>query len=207
MAERLSFPGRGATLVPGYAMLEVQAGQNIQVYSAKINFTARFSGLRWLMYNHRIASLIIFTSAFWIVEVIFALLGWIGFQMLLSSESTSIKQEPLRKEDEDEDTETIKTEPQTEDDPDLSDTPRSFPTYGRQPPLRYEPRIKNEHEQQADTAQAATMIQSLDADDEDEHILGGMRGRTRAGDGDSGLGTSYSEGGERSGAARRRSGV
>ncbi|RDL41822.1 uncharacterized protein BP5553_01801 [Venustampulla echinocandica] len=214
MAERLSFPGRSTKLVPRYAFLEVQAGQHIQVYSVQINFTARFSGLRWVMYNHRIASLIIFTSAFWVVEVVFALLGWMGFRMLFSSteppSSLSSKSKAQIKKErgiEDEDTETIKTEPATEDEPDLSDTPRSFPTYGRQPPLRYEPRIKDEERDNDEDIIEGAAIQPLDADDEDEHILGGMRGRERRGVGeDSGLGTSFSEGGARSGAARRRSG-
>jgi len=45
----------------------------------------------------------------------------------------------------------VKMEEET-DDPDLSDTPRTFPTYGRQAPLRYVPKVKDEDEDEKDYA-------------------------------------------------------
>lgn len=91
----------------------------------------------------------------------------------------------------------VKQEEET-DEPDLSDTPRTFPTYGRQPPLRYVPKVKDEDSE--DYVLDETSIQPLaaEADDESEDF-GGKSGRT-----DSGIGTSFSEGGRR-GLSRRRS--
>lgn len=107
--------------------------------------------------------------------------------------------EAIKGEETEESTVHVKMEEET-DDPDLSDTPRTFPTYGRQAPLRYVPKVKDEDEDEKDYALDETSIQPLaaEADDESEDF-GGKAGRT-----DSGIGTSFSEGGER-GLARKRS--
>ncbi len=101
---------------------------------------------------------------------------------------------------EDTDTTAIKNEKEDEDEPDLSDTPRTFPTYGRQPPLRYTPKIKNEDSEEYIIDETAIQPLAAEADDEDEEEFQHRSGRT-----DSGIGTSYSEGGERSSAKRRSS--
>ncbi|EHL03152.1 putative Seipin like protein [Glarea lozoyensis 74030] len=54
LAENLVFNRKDG--VPAYAMLEVQAGQTLQVYDATMYVRARFGGLRWWMWNHRILS-------------------------------------------------------------------------------------------------------------------------------------------------------
>ena len=94
----------------------------------------------------------------------------------------------------------IKAEGEEEtDEPDLSDTPRTFPTYGRQAPLRYVPKVKEEESEGFIMDETAIQPLTAEADDEDEELETFRGGR------DSGVGTSFSEGGERSGLARRRS--
>jgi seipin len=196
MAESQSFP-KGWKNVPGYVMLELQAGQEVQVYDVRVLFTARFGGLRWLMYNHRIISFLIFTSSFWFSEVLFTILGWLAVRAIFSPKQ-EVKKELVKAEDTDG---SVKVEGAEEtDEPDLSDTPRTFPTYGRQAPLRYVPKVKEEDS--GEFIMDETTIQPLaaEADDEDEEELEAYKGGR-----DSGIGTSFSEGGERSGIARRRS--
>jgi hypothetical protein len=199
MAESQSFI-KGWKNVPGYVMLELQAGQEVQVYDVRVLFTARFGGLRWLMYNHRILSFIMFTSAFWFSEIIFTVLGWLAVRAIFSPKK-EVKQELVKGEETDAST-VVKAEGEETDEPDLSDTPRTFPTYGRQAPLRYIPKVKDEADSEEYIIDE-TAIQPLaaEADDEGEEDLEVYRG----GRADSGIGTSFSEGGERSGLARRRS--
>jgi hypothetical protein len=198
MAESQSFP-RGWKNVPGYVMLELQAGQEVQVYDVRILFTAQFGGIRWLMYNHRILSFVIFTSAFWFSEIMFTLLGWLAVQTLFSPK-TEVKKELVKVEETDASTVKAEGGEGTDgDEPDLSDTPRTFPTYGRQAPLRFVPKVKEEDSEEFIMDETAIQPLTAEADDEDEQLEVYRGGR------DSGIGTSFSEGGERSGLARRRS--
>jgi hypothetical protein len=201
MAESAIFK-KGRANVPAYVLLELQTGQEVQVYDVRIHFRARFGGLRWLMYNHRITSFFGFTTAFWFAEIIFTCLGWIALRYIFTSATPSeIKTEGAIKGDETDATikSEIKDEPET-DEPDLSDTPRTFPTYGRQQPLRYIPKVKDEDSEEYVLDEAAIQpLAAMEADDEDEEDV--FRAR------DSGIGTSFSEGGERrAGVTRRRSG-
>jgi hypothetical protein len=196
MAESQSFP-KGWKNVPGYVMLELQAGQEVQVYDVRVLFTARFGGLRWLMYNHRLISFLVFTCAFWSSEMIFTLLGWLAVRTLFTPQQ-EVKTELVKAEETD--ASQVKGEGEEEtDEPDLSDTPRTFPTYGRQAPLRYVPMVKEEENEEFIMDETAIQPLTAEADDEDEELEAYRAGR------DSGVGTSFSEGGERSGLARRRS--
>jgi len=98
----------------------------------------------------------------------------------------------------------IKVEGEETDEPDLSDTPRTFPTYGRQAPLRYVSKVKDEGDSE-EYVMDETTIQPLAAEADDEDEDGVDFGGHRGGRTDSGLGTSFSEGGERGGLSRRRS--
>lgn len=197
MAESASFK-KGYYNVPAYALLELQTGQEVQVYDVQIRFTARFGGLRWMMWNHRIISFFVFVGAFWVAEVLFAGLGWLALRALLTPAKDIVKKEEATKAEEtEESTAHVKMEEET-DDPDLSDTPRTFPTYGRQAPLRYVPKVKDEDQEDYALDETAIQPSAAEADDESEDF-GGKAGRT-----DSGIGTSFSEGGER-GLARKRS--
>ncbi|KAH8665976.1 putative adipose-regulatory protein-domain-containing protein [Tricladium varicosporioides] len=203
MAESASFP-RGLKNIPAFAMLELQAGQNLQVYDVKIRFTARFGGLRWWMWNHRLISALVGVGVFWGAEVAGCGIAWVVLMGVIGRKSDS--ETEITKGEETDGTTTIKDEPRT-DDSDLSDTPRTFPTYGRQPPLRFEPKIKHEPDSEEFAIDEAT-IQPLaaEADDEDDSE-GGFRGVILGADrgNDSGLGTSFSERGEGSGVTRRKS--
>lgn len=204
MAESASFP-RGRKNIPGFAMLELQAGQEVQVYAAKITFKARFGGLRWLMYNYRIVSFVIFTAAFWIAEVLFAAIGWLVVSAVFST-GGDVKRE-VNGEEMDGSVVGVKKEGGESDGPELSDTPRTFPTYGRQAPLRYvstgkdEPQVKDEDSEEYAALERGGLAEADDEDEDDGEEVGGYRGgRT-----DSGIGTSFSEGGERGSVKRRRS--
>jgi len=138
MAESTKFK-KGYKNIPSYVFVEIQSGikQEVQIYDIRVLLTARFGGLRWLMYNYRIASFVAFVGAFWFAEIMSSALSWVIFRSFFSSSESPIKE--VMKDD----TKnwSLKTENET-DDPDLSDTPRTFPTYGRQAPLRYVPRSR-----------------------------------------------------------------
>ncbi len=190
MGESISFP-RGNKNVPVWAMVEVQAGQDVQIYDMRLNFKARFRGLRWVMYNHRILSFLVGVGSFWLSEVIAAGLAWVVLSSMFSS--TKPEENLPEKLDGEVEGKRIKEEDKTDTEPDLSDTPRTFPTYGRQPPLRYVPKVK---EEEVESEEILEQDMKIEADDEDEEE--GYR--------DSGVGTSFSDGtGIGSGLARRRS--
>lgn len=198
MAERTSF-SKGRKNLPAYILLELQTGQEVQVYDVRVYFAARFEGLRWMMYNHRIMSFVVFVSAFWVAEVLWAAMGWMVMRSFFGSGSSSTPATIKSEETDGTTTATIKKEEDETDDPDLSDTPRTFPTYGRQPPLRYVPKIKDEDSEEYILDETAVQPLVAEAADDESEEFGGRSGR------DSGIGTSFSEGGERGGVARRRS--
>lgn len=201
MGESATF-SKGWKNVPGFAILELQAGQEVQVYDVRLHFTARFSGLRWLMYNHRILSFIFFTSAFWGSEVVFTLLAWLALQSMFAPK-TDVKKEAKGDGEETDESTAIKAKIYDTDEPDLSDTPRTFPTYGRQQPLRYEPKVKDEDSEEYVLDETAIQPLAGEADDEDDYE--GEFRDVRGGRTDSGIGTSFSEAGNTDGVKRRTS--
>jgi hypothetical protein len=169
---------------------------------------------RYIMYNYRIISLLLFTALFWTVEMAFLLVTWGLFTLLFSRSTPPAQNQPKR---EIQASTAIKPDPEGTVESDatelesLSDASHTFPTYSRQPPLRYSaPRVKEEDSERA--------LEDLpprtpgDADDEDEEededadfVLDetpGMGGVPS----DSGLGTSMESGMESRGLLRRRSG-
>jgi hypothetical protein len=206
MAEGVTFK-KGWKNIPNRVYLDIQSrGQDIQVYDMRLILRARFSGLRWLMYNHRIISFVIFTTAFWVAEVIFALVAWLLLQSTLDSGGDG---EAIKSEDPSGSSK-IKTEMQNDDvmdtdDLDLSDTPRSFPTYGRESPLPYVPKVKSEDDSEDLVSdEIRTHPRAAEADDESEELIdvGSTFAGARSG---SGLGTSFSESAVKTAAQRRRS--
>ena len=186
--EGLEF-ARGWRNVPATMRLEIQSTNRMQVYSARAIFRARFRGLRWLMYNHRVFSAFVFITGFWSTELLFAGLAWAAFSYARPS-SPQEGQSPAKQEDPDR----IKNE--DEEESKLSETERTFPTSSKQPLLRYEsPGIKQEEE---DGDGDAVMLpdpsatRATEADDEDDDTFV-----------DSGLGTSLESGMDR--IRRRRS--
>lgn len=74
LAERVSFDRD--SLKPAAAYVEVEAGQDIQIYSTQLTLTAQLRGLRWLMVNYRLLSYVVFTLLFWFFEVLFMSAAW-----------------------------------------------------------------------------------------------------------------------------------
>ncbi|KAI1343053.1 hypothetical protein F5Y15DRAFT_371936 [Xylariaceae sp. FL0016] len=62
--------------LPLSVLLDIQAGQTLQVYSSTITLVARLTGIRWLMYNHRILSFLVCTTVFWLAEMMSMGVAW-----------------------------------------------------------------------------------------------------------------------------------
>jgi seipin len=192
MAESTTFQ-RGYKNIPSRLLLELQASSEVQVYDVRVHFTARFAGLRWLMYNHRISAFVIFTMAFWIAEMVFAVLGWLALRRYLMPMEGVVKEEE-HEIAKDEDT----------DEVDLSDVPRTSPPSG-QPP-REAPAVKDEDDEESgvDEMDIPQLPVGPDGEEAKEQVTG-LAGSARARV-DSGVGTSFSERSGRTGlTARRRS--
>lgn len=204
---------KGWMNVPRFVRVVVEADEKMQFYEVGVKIVARFGGLRWIIYNHRILSYLFFTSTFWTCSMLSSLLAW----FVLGSFFSGDQEGNVKKEEVQDEGEIIKAEDEDDDqfDPfsteDLSDTSRSFPTLGRQMPLHFssrrdsvgreqgeeEERIKREQ----DNIMASASIQPLgaEADDEDEDGEIGMRPWR-----DSGIGTSIEETDRRSNVQRRQ---
>ncbi|KAK8069316.1 hypothetical protein PG994_005932 [Apiospora phragmitis] len=62
--------------LPLSLLLDIQAGPTLQIYAARVELVARLTGLRWLMYNHRILSFVVCTALFWSAEMISMAAAW-----------------------------------------------------------------------------------------------------------------------------------
>lgn len=201
--ESISF-AKGPKAVPSTLHLELQASSRMQIYTARARFRARFRGLRWIMYNYRILVGIVFITAFWITEMVFAGLAWVSLAFYfrearerdpdVKAEEVHEVAENVEKEDADEDGDGIK----------LSDTERTFPTLGRQPPLKYESPTTTAIKKEPGLDDGGAVLipeavaKGVEADDEDEEDVDFF---------DSGIGTSLeSAGPERRESIRRRRG-
>jgi hypothetical protein len=185
------------------------------------------------MYAYRFPAFVILTSIFWTVELVSALLTWSVLSLYLSSSSKqpTVSERPSKVKNEDTDTDDTATissptkikKEELEDysssstaflqGGDLSDTPRSFPAFSNQPPLRTPstsvssssraPSRSSEAEIAA-SSQIEPLVPSIDDDDV------GPKGEYGAGGAgaDSGIGTSvsgWSSSGSRSNVQRRSS--
>lgn len=186
MFERLTFP-RGSRNLPTHARLELQSSVMLQVYDAKLSFRAKFQGLRFVIYNYRVGSFLLFTALFYTVSVTSVALGWAIISQLWSSRGQSvqkwIKQEdrPAIKNEGESATTKIRTEDETESSAhgglslsNVSDTPAQYPTGGGRPTLSYQGRPTSSVA--GDTAEVAEDLQKPigpgeAADDEEEGNL------------------------------------
>ncbi|EHA22006.1 hypothetical protein ASPNIDRAFT_56432 [Aspergillus niger ATCC 1015] len=107
MMERVQF-ARGWRNIPGSLRLELHSSEIMQVYKAKVTFRARFTGLRWVMYNWRLTSFVVFGFLFWSVSMASTGLAWVVFASLLSSRA--------EKEEDEEDNGGIADEDETDED-------------------------------------------------------------------------------------------
>jgi hypothetical protein len=173
MMEAVEFE-KGARNVPSSLRLELRSKQPLEVYRVAVHFSAKLEGLRWLMYQYRLTSLIAFTSLFWSVEMGVVLLTWAVFTMLFGSSA-------LKEEEDTTTSKKIKTEPddaslkleRTESTPGtpLSDTSRTFPTLHSQQPLHYSSPSSPKDERQSPALEDIPMREDAEADDEDDDFV------------------------------------
>ncbi|KAL7622531.1 hypothetical protein AAE478_008038 [Parahypoxylon ruwenzoriense] len=76
-------------VLPLSLLVDVQAGQTLQVYEASVTLVARLSGIRWAMYNHRVLSFVVCTTIFWISEMLSMGLAWLFLSSWLSGRNTT----------------------------------------------------------------------------------------------------------------------
>ncbi|KAL1953173.1 hypothetical protein VTO42DRAFT_3433 [Malbranchea cinnamomea] len=86
MMERIEF-ARGKKNLPGTLKLEIQSHERMQIYSAVVRFNARFTGLRWVMYNWRLLSFMLFSFTFWVVSILVAFAVWMALSAAPESKS------------------------------------------------------------------------------------------------------------------------
>ncbi|EEP82490.1 conserved hypothetical protein [Uncinocarpus reesii 1704] len=98
MMERVEFM-KGRKHIPGTARLEIESDERMQFYKAMIRFDARFSGLRWLMYNWRILSFVTFSSMFWLTSVAATSAVWMALSSSSALEDTVPEIEKAESED------------------------------------------------------------------------------------------------------------
>ncbi|KAJ4393043.1 hypothetical protein N0V93_002249 [Gnomoniopsis smithogilvyi] len=196
LVEKLEF--RPVGMHPTWLVVDVQAGQTLQVYRAMVTITAQLSGLRWFMHTWWMTSFMLFTISFYLCEVFFFVVSFAVLRFLVFGHSSStpsdvakqIKSEHPQQQQQQQQQHRIKKEV---DD----DVPMTFPTASGQLPLRYEPAPP------AETTGGdlpPSDLRSGEADDEYEDAGQDYEAEERARD--SGIGTSYSE--RDSGALRRR---
>lgn len=204
MVERLEFrPGK---MMPTTLVLDVQAGQSLQVYDVLVTFTAQLGGLRWFMHTWWITSFVLFTSLFWLSEVFFLAATAVATKVLwgvvFGGGSRGAAPPGLIKEEEGRNPR-IKQEGGHGQGKTLDDVPMTFPTSSQQPPLRYEP--EPGHASAVDEGPAPQQPQADvggEADVEDEAFGDEYREEDPQGR-DSGIGTSFSER-DGGGSVRRR---
>jgi seipin len=161
---RVEFP-KGWRSTPSTLRLEVQSIRILQIEKAQVHFRARFRGLRWIMYNHRIISTVVFVSMFWVVECVFAGLAWVflSFHFAAPAEASREPKAELPKDGQ----KAIKSEEAVA----MSDTERTFPSRTGQGIVRYSsPDVKKEEEvQEADLLSVPEHVaRAAEADVEDE---------------------------------------
>lgn len=181
---------RGWRNVPRLARLEIQSrnAEPLRIYNVRLEIRARFTGLRWLMYNHRALSFTVFTTVFWAVEMAGTLMAWAVLAWYLyprePGKTKTVGGIKMEEEDEGEEGRDIKQEDEIDGEHSaLSDTSRTFPTFSRrQPPLHYRSpaRVKSEEDEEqqrrmgsipaltSPPLQVEDPIVPADADDEDE---------------------------------------
>jgi len=201
---------KGWRNIPRYVKVAIEADEKMQFYEVGVRVLARFGGLRWVVYHHRILSYLFFTTTFWMGSMLSCAVAWVLISLFMSAsdgQKLGQKQEGIdgvkvKKEVEDE----AQFDPTSMED--LSDTSRTFPTLGRQLPLHFSGRkdnIKHEDDaagnvkQEQDRVIDSTSIQPLGAeadDEDDDEAIVSWR--------DSGVGTSLEDADRRRTVQKRR---
>ncbi|KAI0453860.1 putative adipose-regulatory protein-domain-containing protein [Xylaria acuta] len=80
--------------LPLSVLVDVQAGQALQVYSSRVTLVARLSGIRWFMYNHRVLAFVVCTATFWVAEMVAMGFAWVVLR-LFSGREKEVKIEKI----------------------------------------------------------------------------------------------------------------
>ncbi|KAJ5132734.1 hypothetical protein N7448_006892 [Penicillium atrosanguineum] len=107
MMEKVEF-ARGTKNLPQNLRLEIQSWSEVQIYSARVEFRARFTGLRWCMYRWKLTSFVVFSSLFWTISMGSAGLTWFVLSLVLQPA-------PIEEQIKEEETERVKDEPEDDD--------------------------------------------------------------------------------------------
>lgn len=204
MLEGVEF-AKGWANVPQNVKVVVEADEKMQFYEVGIRIIARLRGLRSILYHHRVLSFLFFTTTFWSSSMLSMLCAWFILSSYFPASPAATKAES------DANGSYIKPERSESDaiDPtsveDLSDTSRTFPTFGQQKPLHFTGRglVKKEEDEDVKRFEEEVMrsadIQPLaaEADDEADDMTEDMSGWR-----DSGIGTGLDE--ERLASVQRR---
>lgn len=184
LVEKLEF--RPVGMHPTWMVVDVQAGQTLQVYRATVTITAQLSGLRWFMHTWWMTSFVLFTVSFYLCEVFFCLSSFAVLRFLVfgGGSSTSNRGSKQIKDEEPQQQQQQRIKKEVDDD-----VPMTFPTASGQPPLRYEPAVPAGPEPGGDGPPSE--LRGGEADDEYEDAGQDYEAEERARD--SGIGTSYSE--------------
>ncbi|KAG6015958.1 hypothetical protein E4U43_004422 [Claviceps pusilla] len=150
LAERVNFDK--AATKPTTALVEIEAGQHIQIYETALTLTAQLRGLRWLMFHYRLLTYMTFTSVFWVCEVLFMCLAWVVWSTIVMSKSSTAKANDAS---------------DAEDD-DYSDRPASSNAPGKQVAIKKEVRLKLEDSDDQERAFSDIPMLGAEADDEDD---------------------------------------
>ncbi|GAB7339482.1 hypothetical protein MBLNU457_6103t1 [Dothideomycetes sp. NU457] len=192
---------KGWRNVPASMRVEVQTQQprSLQIYAARAVFKARFRGLRWVMYNHRLLSAGAFIACFWATEMVFASVAWVVLSWIIFGGGDDDDESNGARKIKNEYDDGVKEEEQEQK---MSDTERSFPSYAHQPPLRYTSPIKKEESlsPDRDLLESIPLAADADVEDEDADFVLDDAERWR----DSGLGTSMESTGPSASASIRR---
>jgi seipin len=183
---------KGWRNIPEKVRVVLEVGSEMQFYDVGLQIVARLRGIRWFLYNHRILAYLVFTSGFFIVTMSSTLLAY--FVLSIYFAPTTPGPHELKPS-------SIKTTSESDTEPfnplstsDLSDTARTFPTFGRQMPLHYTPVKKEEDVRVKSEEEQLLGVQPMigEADDEDEEDFEETEGsRWR----DSGIGTGVEDSG------------
>lgn len=211
MMEDVEFD-KGWRNLPSKARVELQSsmmgegGRKLQVYEAKLVFTARLKGLRYVMYKYWFTSFVVFTFAFWVVEMSVAGVVFFSFTWLYGKQS--VEEDHLERKG------TIKREGSvartgSSEDKVFSDKEGIIPSSGlREQPIRYtEPVLKREGTEiklEPDEPPIPPEVEAEDEDEDADFVIEEVAGRRTY---DSGLGTSLESsaaaGGRRDSVRRR----
>jgi seipin len=95
MFEQLSFARGSAGNIPSAIRLELQSDYILQIYSSKIVFHAEVEGLRYLIYNYRTLSFLVFTGVFYSVTLSSMGIAWLLISTIFpTSKRVTVKKEP-----------------------------------------------------------------------------------------------------------------